>query len=403
VARWRKIGGGVAAALCIAGTACDGGGSHDGGGGVITNPSVDFAPAFGGISFDNPVKLVQHPTNADRWYVVEQGGLVKTFLASNPSGSVATAADVDALVNLGSGGEQGLLGMAIDPNFASSDEVYFTYTDEGTNNSVLARWVSDDSGLTFTPDSPSLVLAIAHPLANHNGGDIMFGPDGFLYYSMGDGGGADDPDNNGQNPRTLLGKILRLDVNGGTPYAIPPGNPNASNPNCTGGSGSLPCPEIYALGMRNPWRMNFDPSGGKLYVGDVGQGAREEIDILTTPGANYGWDCLEGDLAHTTSATCNFGTFTAPEVVHGRTEARAITGGAVYRGSAVASLRGFYVYGDFLTGLFFAFDVSVPDAPVQRLALPVTSVSAFGQGRDGEVYVVSFGSPSIQRFVPSSG
>jgi glucose/arabinose dehydrogenase len=407
VARWRQIGSGIgiAAALGIASAACGGGGGgHGGGGGTKTVPALTLTAAFNNRSFNNPVKLVQHPTNADRWYVVEQGGLVRTFLASNTD-PATTAADVDALVNLGTAEEQGLLGMAFDPGFATSHEVYFAYTDDGAGAVRLARWVSSDNGLTFAPDTNPIVLSIPHPLGNHNGSDIMFGTDGFLYYSMGDGGGSDDPDDNGQNRNALLGKILRIDVNGSPPigktYAIPSTNPFAINPQCNTGSGKGPCPEIFAYGFRNPWRMNFDPATQRLYAGDVGQNAQEEIDLVTL-GGNYGWDCLEGELAHPTNASCG-GPFVAPEAVHGRTDAKAITGGAVYRGASIPALNGFYVYGDFETGLFFAFDTSVPDAAVQRLSLPNTNVSAFGQGRDGEIYVVSFGTPSLSKVVPSSG
>ena len=402
--RWRSIGGGLGAALCI-GAACSGG---DGSSGVAF-PALTLVPAFGGRAFANPVKLIQHPTNDDRWYVVQQRGLVRTFLASDGTGAVTTAADVpvDAGVNLGTGNEQGLLSMAFDPNFATSREIYLTYTDETAQDSVLARWVAGtNEGLTFVPDVAPIVLSIDHPLENHNGGDLAFGPDDFLYYSMGDGGGGDDPVDNGQNTATLLGKILRLDVNAvpppGEAYAIPATNPFAGNLHCDGGSGTSPCPEIFAFGLRNPWRMNFDPFNGRLYAGDVGQGAQEEIDLIVL-GGNYGWDCLEGTALHSTSAICNFASFVAPEVVHGRSEAQAITGGAVYRGSAIPGLRGFYVYGDFGSRLFFAFDTAVADAPVQPLTLPLTQVSAFGQGRDGEIYVVGFGSPSIQRIVPGSG
>jgi glucose/arabinose dehydrogenase len=397
---WRSV---VPVALLCVAAACSGGGDGGGGDGVGTIPAIDLDPAFGSISFDNPVKLVQHPTNDDRWYVVEQGGQVWTFLASNPTGTDTIAADVvtQAGVNLGFDNEQGLLGMAFDPGFASSGEIYLTYTDEGADDSVLARWVSSDDGLMFEPDGSPVVLSIPHPAGNHNGGDIMFGRDGFLYYSMGDGGGSDDPDDNGQDPNALLGKILRIDVNSTAPYAIPSGNPFAGNPRCGTGVGTSPCPEIYALGFRNPWRMNFDPANVSLYVGDVGQGAQEEIDLVVI-GGNYGWDCFEGTAPHSTNAPCN-ATFVAPEVVHGRSDARAITGGAVYRGSSISGLRGFYIYGDFLTRLFFAFDTSVADAPAVRLSLPPTSVSAFGQGRDGEVYVVGFDTPSIQKIVPGSG
>jgi hypothetical protein len=194
-------------------------------------------------------------------------------------------------------------------------------------------------------------------------------------------------------------------VNGAPPvgeaYAIPSGNPFFGNLHCDTGTGSQPCPEIFALGMRNPWRMNFDPLTGLLYVGDVGQSAQEEIDIIRV-GRNYGWDCREGELPHATTASCNV-SFEPPEAVHGPSEAHAITGGAVYRGSAIPGLEGFYVYGDFITRFFFTFDADFPNAPVLRLNLPATAVSAFGQGRDGEIYVVGFGTPSIQRIVPGPG
>ena len=402
--RWQSIGLGALLGLA----ACSGGGG--GGGGPLPAPALDFDPAFGSRAFSNPVKLVQHPTDDNRWYVVEQGGLVKTFLATN-STAATTAADVDALVNLGTHNEQGLLGMAFDPNFDSSGEVYFVYTDEDTDEVVLERWESSDDGLTFTP--VEIVLAIPHPQGNHNGGDIMFGVDGFLYYSMGDGGGADDPNDNGQETGTLLGKILRIDVNSAPPvgeaYAIPGSNPFAAQPHCDAlvddaTPSATPCPEIFAWGFRNPWRMNFDPFNAKLYAGDVGQAQQEEIDVVVANG-NYGWDCLEGESNHSalSTATCNFASMVPPEVVHGRSEAQAITGGAVYRGASIPGLVGFYVYGDFQTGRFFAFDTGTPDAPAQALAVPVTPVSSFAQGRDGELYVVSFGTPSIQKIVPGAG
>ena len=204
----------------------------------------------------------------------------------------------------------------------------------------------------------------------------------------------------------LLGKILRIDVNSPPPVGEDLRDPvrqsvrrqSALRP----GSGAAPCPEIFALGFRNPWRMNFDPGTGNLYVGDVGQGQQEEIDVVTL-GGNYGWDCLEGEVGHAMTAVVQFPIFVPPEAVHGRSEAQAITGGAVYRGAAIPGLQGFYVYGDFLTGRFFAFDTEVLNAPVQNLSVPATMVSAFGQGRDGEIYVVGFDTPSIQKIVPGSG
>lgn len=205
---------------------------------AASGTDLAFADAFPGRSFDNPVKLVQHPTDSDRWYVVEQGGLVKTFLASNTAAPTVAANIDNGDPAFESGGEQGLLAMAFDPGFAQSGEVYFSYTRSGT--SILARWVSSDGGLSFAPDTVPIVLPIGHPFSNHNGGDLAFGPDEFLYYSMGDGGGGDDPNNSGQNMATLLGKIIRIDVNRAPPegktYAIPPSNPFASNAQCNTGS-----------------------------------------------------------------------------------------------------------------------------------------------------------------------
>ena len=401
--RWRPLVAALAMLLAI-GAACSGGG----GSGGVAPPPLALEPAFDGIDFTRPVKLVQHPSEDERWYVVEQGGLVWTFLASDPDGTVDVAADVDALVNLGdtARSEQGLLGIAFDPDFDLSGEIYLAYTDEGADDSVLARWESDDDGLTFDPSTDPIVLAVSHPRSNHNGGDLVFGPDGMLYYSLGDGGGAEDPDENGQDTTTLLGSILRLDVRAAPPsgrdYAIPFDNPFAANPHCDSGSGASPCPELFAFGLRNPWRMHFDPLTGVLWVGDVGERNQEEIDRIVS-GGNYGWDCLEGELAFELNAACDTDSFVPPETVHGREEARAITGGAVYRGASIPGLVGFYVYGDFETGRFFAFDTRVSDAPVQRLALPPVAVSAFGQGRDGELYVVGFGMPSLQKMVAASG
>jgi glucose/arabinose dehydrogenase len=399
-----------ALALCALLPACSsgGGGGGDGGGGDRLPPEVELLAAFGGLAFSRPVKLVQHPSDATRWYVVEQGGKIRTFLSTNPAGTLTTALDLvaDFDVDLGdTDGEQGLLGMAFDPGFATTGAIYLSYTDEEADDSILARYASLDDGLTIVPSANPILLAIPHPNDNHNAGDLAFGNDGFLYYGTGDGGGGDDPDDNGQDRNVLLGKVLRLDVRSAPPmgrrYAIPPTNPFSPNAFCDTGSGTQPCPEIFAWGFRNPWRMNFDPTTNDLWLGDVGQGAREEIDRVQG-GRNYGWDCFEGDLPHATAASCGGVAFEDPVAVHDRTEARAITGGAVYRGSVVPDLRGFYVYADFVTGRFFAFDVGDSAPEPAMLSLPAQNVSAFGQDRNGEVYVVTFGTPSIYTLVPAT-
>jgi glucose/arabinose dehydrogenase len=395
-------------AVCLAAlavlVACEGGGS---GGGSSGPPELELEPAFGGLTFASPVKLVQHPDVDDRWYVVEQGGKIWTFLASNPAGTLTLTLDLvaDQDINLG-GGEQGLLGLAFDPDFGDSGELYIAYTDEEADDSILARYQSPDDDGPFTPTAAPIVLAIPHPASNHNGGDIAFGPDDYLYYSMGDGGGSDDPDDNGQDTTALLGKILRIDVLGapasGEAYAVPRGNVfyQAGRPFCDAagvGPTALPCPEIFAWGFRNPWRMHFDPETDELWVGDVGQSRRDEIDRVLS-GRNYGWDCREGDLPHDTAFNCAGIVFEPPRAAHDPDDARAIAGGAVYRGRAVPDLEGFYVYGDYITRRFFAFHVD-DDAPPTRLALDPKRVSAFGQGRDGEIYVVTFDSPSLYRIV----
>jgi glucose/arabinose dehydrogenase len=386
--------------------ACSSGGGGSGGGDSGDPPdNLALEPAFGGLAFVQPVKLVQHPTDANRWYVVEKGGKIFTFLASNPAGTLELALDLVAArgINLGSG-EQGLLGLAFDPDFNNGGELYIAYTDNGLHQEILARYTSADVDGPFVPASQSIVLAIPHPESFHNGGDIMFGADDFLYYSLGDGGDSF----NGQREMALLGKVLRIDVLGppasGEKYAIPNSNPFQtvpSRPFCDSGVSPAdpmqPCPEVYAFGFRNPWRMHFDPETDQLWLGDVGEERREEIDLVVS-GGNYGWPCVEGDLDG--PASCVAFNNIPPEAVHDRDDAHAITGGAVYRGSAIPGLQGFYVYGDFITGKFFAFHIDdMVSAPTRLGSLANKSVAAFGQGRDGEIYVVTFDTPSIYKIV----
>jgi len=372
---------------------CGSGGDGGGGGNPPPPPlAVQFLPAFSSEQFAAPVKLVQHPTDADRWYVVEQRGKVFTLLASNPAASRALAVDVEAPFDLATGNEEGLLGMAFSPNFAADGEVFFAYTELSATNvdSVLARFESADGGLTFAPATGgSDVLRFDSEQSNHNGGDLAFGPDGFLYYAMGDGGGAGDPDpEDGQNLATLLGKILRIDV-AVAPYQVPPDNPFV---------GSAGRDEIWAYGLRNPWRMSFDLQTGELWAGDVGQSSREEIDRIVK-GGNYGWDCREGDIDFDPDANCT-PPFVAPEVVHDRNEARSITGGTVYRGNAIPALANAYVYGDFITGRVFAYYFQANPRRVDELSPPAgLNISSFGQARDGEIYLLDYAG-AVYRLAP---
>jgi len=385
------------ASVCALTLLACGGGSDDGGGGGNPPPPpfpavVRFLPAFGSEQFAAPVKLVQHPSDADRWYVVEQRGKVFTLLASNAAASRALALDVEALFDLASGGEEGLLGMAFSPSFAADGEVFFAYTELSATNvdSVIARFESADGGLTFAPvaGNPD-VIRFDSEQSNHNGGDLAFGPDGFLYYATGDGGGSGDPDpEDGQNLSTLLGKILRIDVSV-APYQVPADNPFV---------GSAGLDEIWAYGLRNPWRMSFDLMTGELWLGDVGQSSREEIDRIVK-GGNYGWDCREGDISFDPDANCT-PPFVEPEVVHDRSAARSITGGYVYRGSAIPALANSYVYGDFITGRVFAYYFLANPTRVDELSPPAgLGISSFGQARDGEIYLLDYGG-TIYRLAP---
>lgn len=387
----------VAVAACGSGGSGGGGDGADSGNGSASvcasgSPVADalsFAPAFGGEAFSSPLKLIQHPSDDDRFYVVERGGTVETLLRSDPAASRALAVDVRDSQTVTTSGEGGLLGMAFDPDFDTNGEVFLSYTEgvAGNFDSVIGRFTSPDAGMTFEPaDAMNLtLLAIDQPASNHNGGDILFGPDGYLYFGVGDGGGGGDPFENGQDVTTLLGTILRLDVSV-TPAVGPPDNP------FTGSGGD---DRIFAFGLRNPWRMSFDSVTDELWVGDVGQGLWEEVDRVVS-GGNYGWDCYEGFAEFEVDANCQSGPID-PELVHSHPDFRSITGGYVYRGSAIPELQGAYVYGDYVSGKVCAFFFDENPTRLVSLNPPAgLSISSFGQGRDGELYVIDFsGNPSI--------
>ncbi len=360
--------------------------------------SVTLTPAFPNLTFSQPLALLQHPLNDPRWYVVEQSGRVRTFAEND-----LTSTDfIDISSQVISGGEAGLLGMAFHPQFNTNGEVYLSYTGPGSPLvSHVSRVISLDGGLSASIDSEAILLSVAQPYSNHNGGWIAFGSDNYLYIGLGDGGSGGDPDGNGQDTTTLLGAILRIDVDNndplrGTSYAIPPDNPFGANFNCSTG-----CPEIFAWGFRNPWRWSFDRLTAKLWVGDVGQNAREEIDLVTK-GNNYGWNIMEGTDCYPPGNPCNPTGLTLPVVDYNRSEGNSVTGGFVYAGSRLPALIGAYIYGDFGSGNIWQL---VPDGQggyVNSLLLSLgLNIAAFGQGRDGEVYVVSYGDGRIYSLAPA--
>ncbi|HVY06155.1 MAG TPA: PQQ-dependent sugar dehydrogenase [Burkholderiales bacterium] len=345
-------------------------------------------------AFSQPVAMLQSPGDDSRWFVLEQAGKVRKF--SNVSSASAAADFLDITGRVTSGGETGLLGMAFHPHFPADPRVYISYTQTDSTLGLVSRiseFSSPDAGATLDSGSEQIILTVQQPESNHNGGNIAFGPDGFLYIGFGDGGGGNDQHGttgNGQLLTTLLGKILRIDIDGPAPYGIPATNPFSGHALCgANGSGPASCPEIFAFGFRNPWRWSFDRQNGELWVGDVGQSAMEEIDRVTR-GGNYGWRCFEGTLA--TGMTCGTTAgFLAPVAAYGRSVGATVIGGYVYRGSAIPALAGRYVFGDFVTGRIFQIASSAqPTVTVSGGLSTGLGISAFAQDRNGELYVVSY-------------
>jgi uncharacterized repeat protein (TIGR03806 family) len=363
---------------------------------------------FTPLTFTMPVALLQAPNDSTRWYVVQQNGIVRQFTGPNPT-SASTFIDIsDRSSEVLGGSEAGLLGMAFHPNYPTDGRVFLSYTHNDPWVIRLASFTSSDGGATLNRASESILLTIDKPFDNHNGGNIAFGPDGYLYLGTGDGGGGGDRHGdrgNGQRLTTMLGKMLRIDVNGATPYAIPPTNPFASNARCpAAGRASSECPEIYAYGFRNPWRWSFDRDNGDLWVGDVGQADIEEVDVVTL-GGNYGWRCREGahDFNSPGTPGCSTATLIDPVAEYNHTLGIAVTGGYVYRGSQNTSLLGRYLFGDFGSGRIWAWiaeSAQQPREPTQLLDTNL-SIASFGQGNDGELYVVDYAG-TLQRINFSS-
>jgi glucose/arabinose dehydrogenase len=348
--------------------------------------AVELQPVMSGLV--SPVYLTHARDGSGRLFVVEQGGVIRML---GPGASIPTVF-LDITARVLAGGERGLLGLAFHPQYRANGRLFVNYTRRPDGATVVAEYqVSADPDVA-RPETERILLTIAQPFANHNGGMIEFGPDAFLYIGTGDGGSANDPGNRAQNVDELLGKILRIDVDqagAGLPYGIPPDNPFAG-----AGTGR---PEIYALGLRNPFRFSFDRGTGRLLVGDVGQGAWEEIDIVTR-GANLGWRVFEGH--HCTgldAALCAGGAFTPPIAEYAHAAGRcSVTGGYIYRGAGGVFVPGTYVFGDFCTGEIFAL---VNGAPTVLLDTTL-NISAFGEDQTGEIYVVGLGG-TVHRLAPS--
>ena len=356
-------------------------------------PQVKLVNAFPNLSFDSPIDFESPDDGTNRIFIVEQLGLIKVL--PNNSSATSDKTFLDLRQKVTSGGELGLLGLAFDPDYKSNGYFYVYYTAPDTLRSVLARFkVSTTNTDSADPGSELILLEQDEPFQNHNGGKLVFGPDGYLYVGLGDGGSGGDPYGNGQNLKTLLGKILRINVDstqGNLNYSIPSSNPFYGN---TNGYKE----EIFAYGLRNPWRFSFDSITGKLWCADVGQNNWEEIDTITS-GGNYGWNIMEGDHCYNPYSNCDTTGLKMPiwEYSHQNGNC-AIIGGFVYRGSTIPELYGKYIYGDYCSDNIWALQLDGDSVNNQLLFKAPANISAFGEDNNNNLYVCTLGD-SIYKFV----
>ena len=353
-------------------------------------PTLELERVFPALTFERPVLLTHAGDGAGQVYVVEQHGVIHRIDPAAPE-RTDVFLDISARVSR-RGNEEGLLGLAFDAAYAQNGRFYVYYSAASPRRSVLSRF--ETNGRLGDADSESVLLEVAQPYRNHNGGMIEFGPDGMLYVALGDGGSAGDPQRHGQDLGTLLGTILRIDVTaaGGTPYVIPSDNPFAGQSDARG--------EIWAYGLRNAWRFSFDRETGDLWTGDVGQNALEEVDVVQR-GGNYGWNEMEGSRCF--RPACDPDAFEAPITEYGRDMGCSITGGYVYRGQRIPDLRGVYLYADFCSGRIWGLRYDGERVTEQaQLARAEFQIPSFGEDEAGEVYVLGFDG-GIYRFAGPPG
>lgn len=344
--------------------------------------------------FDGPLFVATPPEDAERLFVVEKGGTIQVLV----NGEVTAAPFLDIVDRVGSeGSEQGLLGLAFAPDHAESGLFYVNYTDSN-GNTVVSRFSTGDDPNVADPESEAVILRQEQPRANHNGGVLGFGPDGYLYIGFGDGGGQGDPDGNGQNLSTWLGKILRIDVGPGSAaegmtYAIPEDNPFVDDADAA--------PEVWVYGLRNPWRFTFDRKTGDMWVGDVGQNEIEEVTLLPVAdgaGQNLGWNITEGTNCYA-EPECDQAGLIPPtlEYTH-EVGGCSVTGGYVYRGDAMPDLRGVYVFADYCSGLLWGAGRDADGTWVMSEPIETgLSIASFGEDIAGEVYLTDISGGTIYR------
>ena len=346
------------------------------------------APAFeptGGLRLERVVEGLESPVHLTapardpRLFIVEQPGRIRIVKA----GRLLATPFLDITDRVGFGGERGLLSVAFHPRYASNGFFFVNYTDRHGDTRVERYRVTRDPDRA-DPASARLILAVDQPYSNHNGGHVLFGPDGMLYVGMGDGGSGGDPQGHGQNRADLLGDLLRLDVDHGDPYAIPPDNPFAREPGAR--------PEVWAYGLRNPWRLCFDRASGLLIIADVGQDHWEEVDAVPADraGVNFGWNAMEGSHCFK-DPHCDPQRFTRPVLEYGHDQGCSITGGFVYRGRRLPALTGCYVFSDYCKGWIRSVRIGGGVARERRewRGLHAGDVTSFGEDAEGEMYVMN--------------
>ena len=337
-------------------------------------------------TFTQPVAALQHPSEPKTWYVAQRGGKI---LKWQPNSNLENFLTLDQRLNSQRHGESGLLGFAFDPQYPTQPYVYLSYTSgEKKFRSRISRMRCCTAHGQLDQASEEIILETEQPYGNHNGGHIAFGPDGYLYIGLGDGGSAGDPQGHAQNRHSLLGNILRLDIRK-RPYAIPKDNPFVHTPYR---------PEIFAWGLRNPWRFHFDRLTGTLWAGDVGQNRWEEIDIIQS-GKNYGWNIMEGKQCYKKSPCKKIG-LTKPVAQYAQKHGdKSITGGYIYRGKAIPNLYGNYLFADFVSGRIFQFHLEKKE-PVEILIQSPYHIASFAQDLDGELYIIAYYQGKLLKLAP---
>jgi glucose/arabinose dehydrogenase len=395
---WRRTTRKGVRATCLLAlllAACGGGGNSGTGSPDLGPGTVSLRLQQVSTSLVFPLFVTAPPNDTLRLFVVEKGGRIQ-ILDRATGALIATFLDISNLLPDPLGSEQGLLGLAFDPDYNSNRRFYVSYTDS-SGNSVIARYLRSLNNANLAVSMADLIIiTVAQPFTNHNGGMITFGADGFLYVGLGDGGSGGDPGNRAQNMNDLLGKLLRIDINSddfpdpATNYGIPSTNPFVGQVGVRG--------EIWSLGLRNPWRFSFDRQTGDLYIADVGQGAWEEVNASPATsgagrGVNYGWRIMEGMHCFNPASGCNMAGLTLPVVEYDHPTGCSVTGGYVYRGSVIPALQGTYFYGDFCAGFVRSFRLAADGSATEESSWPSLgpggNITSFGEDTAGELYIMT--------------